>query len=100
MSEYKCCCDNFDPILSEEVEQFIEEKLDDDLVFLVAFGKNGKALPLRPKAVKSRKIDFTIDIIETTKITNAKCCSLTSYVGSDKCLWTFDGTHEEFEHPH
>ncbi len=102
MNNYKCCCENNDndQTMLAEMESFIEQKLDDDLVFIVAFGRNGKVLPLRANKVTSRKIDFNQESIKTSKITNIKSGTLVSYVGSDVCYWGFDGVGEEFVHPH
>lgn len=100
MGDYKCNCDSDDPVLSEEVEKCIEEKLGEELLFLVAFGIDGKAVTLRPESVAARKIDFKTESISTTSITDASSASLVSYAGSHKCVWIFNGTYEEYTHPH
>ncbi len=94
MKEHQCNNDSI-PTLSEEAAQ---EILGDNLVFLVAFGADGKAIPFRPKRVNARILDLNNFPIQTEQIFKIEPAALVTYSGSTKCTWKHGGVEYEFWH--
>jgi hypothetical protein len=88
------------PTLSNTTVKEIEEVLGEEPVFVVAFGVNGKSVPIRPELVEGEILDLEKAPITTEQIFQIESFSLVGYKGSHICAWRHRGILYRFRHGH
>jgi hypothetical protein len=74
--------------LSESTVKEIQELIGTDLIYLVAFGKDGTSVPLTTDSVKAEQRTVTPETpIKTQAISSIESASFVRYVGS--CCWVY-----------
>lgn len=71
----------------------IEELIGSKVAFVVAFDKDGKAIPLKPESTRQREVTPPI---KTSEIYSMNSASYGSYAGSTCFYWVSDGTYYQF----
>ncbi len=94
------CTNDKIPTLSNAAVKEIQGVLGEDPVFVVAFGVNGKSIPIHPESVEGKILNLENSSITTDQIFQMKSFSLIGYKGSHVCAWKHGGVLYQFRHRH